>query len=65
MHHPEMSRMLARELERERIAQARAPRPPAEGRPAGAVRRALAVAARPLRRGPAPALRAARGDRQA
>jgi hypothetical protein len=65
MHHPEMSRMLARELERERIAQARALRPPAEGRPAGAVRRALAVVARPLRRGSAPALRAARGGRPA
>jgi hypothetical protein len=65
MHHPEMSRMLARELERERIAQARTVRPPAEGRTAGAARRALAVLGRPLRRGPAPALRAARGSRPA
>jgi hypothetical protein len=60
MHHPEMSRLLARELERDRIAGARAHRPPSEARAAGAARRALAAVARPLRRRPAPALRAAR-----
>jgi hypothetical protein len=61
MHHPEMSRLLARELERERIADARAYRPPSEARAVGAARRAFAAVVRPLRRRPAaPALDAAR-----
>ena len=50
MRHPEMNRLLAREFERERIAQARAFRAPSEGRGADRATGAQALVRRILAR---------------